>query len=75
MGCTTETFSHLYPPCIEFNLGPLRLLFNLSEKIYNLRPVEYIYRKTSTGSLAKRLTRLRRVVELQAHRPTKLWSL
>ena len=35
------------------------MLSNLSEKIYNLRHLEYIYRKTPTGSLAKRLTRLR----------------
>ena len=25
-------------------MGPLHLLSNLSEQIYNLRPVEYIYR-------------------------------
>ncbi len=68
-------------------MGPLHLLSSLTENIYNLRPVEYIHRKTPTGFLAKQLTRLRnheegavvdtfrRVVELQAHPPTKLWSL
>jgi hypothetical protein len=82
-----KSFLHLSPPYQEFNLGPLHLLHNLAEKVYDLRPVEYIYRKTSTGSLATHFSRLknyeegaavdtfRRVGEMRAHLPTRLWSV
>ena len=82
-----KTFLHLSLPFSEFNLGPLHLLHDLASKIYDLRPVEYIYRETPSGSLATHYTRLRnheegaavdtfrRVGESRAHLPNRLWSL
>ena len=81
-----KTIQYLSPPCLEFNLGPLHLLHNLAEKIYDLKPVKYICRKTPAGSLATHFSRLRnheegaavdtfrKMGEERAHLPTRLWG-
>ena len=71
----------------EFNLGPLHLLRNVAEKMYELKPREYVYRQTKKkGIFNTRTSRLAdpeegsavkswRQQEVQkAHLPVDLWK-
>ena len=71
----------------EFNLGPLHLLHNVAEKMYELKPREYVYRQTKKkGIFNTRALRLadpeegsavksfRQQQVQKAHLPVDLWK-
>ena len=78
----------IIPNCCvtEFNLGPLHLLSNLTEKMYSMRPREYVYKKGENGSFASLRSRLadvdsgsavkthRQLQIEKAHLPVELWE-
>jgi len=71
---------------LEFNLGPLHKLEDVAQKIFELRHVEYLYRRTPSGALSTHFSRLRnheegaavdtfrKLGEEWAHLPTRIWS-
>ena len=71
----------------EFNLGPLHLLRNVAEKMYEIRPREYVYKQTKKkGIFNTRASRLadpeegsavkswRQQQVLKAHLPVDMWK-
>ena len=70
----------------EFNLGPLHLLNDVAQQMYDLKYREYIYRKTQGGLFKTRPSRLadaeegsavksRRETEVnKAHLPVEMWK-
>ena len=66
--------------------GPLHLLSNLRDKMYTMRPREYVYKKNEDGSLATHWSRLadvdsgsavktyRQLQIEKAHLPVELWE-
>ena len=75
-----------YHTVLEFNLGPLHKLKDVAQKIFELRHVEYPYRRTPSGALSTHFSRLRnheegaavdtfrKLGEERAHLPTRIWS-
>ena len=70
----------------EFNLVPLHLLSNLRDKMYTMRPREYVYKKSEDGSFATHWSRLtdvdsgsavktyRQLLIEKAHLQVELWE-
>ena len=70
----------------EFNLGPLHLLNDVAQRMYDLKYREYIYRKAQGGLFKTRPSRLADVVEgsavkswretevNKAHLPVEMWK-
>ena len=73
--------------CPEFNLGPLFLLDMVAQKMFAMKKRDFIYRKTSAGTLSTHFSRLadcregaavstlRKLEVDKAHLPTALWKL
>ena len=73
--------------CLEFNLGPVFLLDNMIEKLYNLRKREYIYKTNESGALHLHFSHMADVDEEsavrtyrkqqldKAHLPVEIWKL
>ena len=52
---------------LEFNLGPLHKLKDVAQKIFELRNVEYLYRRTPSGALSTHFSRPRNHEEGGGH--------
>ena len=72
--------------CLEFNLGPLFMLNNIIDKLYNLKKREYVYKTNESGARSSHFSQLvdveegsavrtyRRQQQEKSHLPVDIWK-
>ena len=73
--------------CLEFNVGPVFLLNNMIEKLYNLRKRDFIYKTNEEGIMSSHFSKVvdseegsavktyRKQQLEKAHLPVDIWNL
>ena len=72
--------------CLEFNLGPLFMLNNIIDKLYNLKKREYVYKTNESGARSSHFSQLvdaeegsavrtyRQQQQEKSHLPVDIWN-